>query len=315
VINVNAMSLNIDLAGVTTGVVTAFRPDGSLDWSSMERHIASLEGKGLKGLLANAMMAEGLHLSRAERESSLKFILSRVSSSLPVIATIFGANTEEAADEAYVAAQEGAQALLVFPHPAFGGQPLDPTVPVAYFNAIHQRSGLPVIAFRMPAATAPSLSLDVLERLADEKGMLGLKDSVADPSLYEGRGAALLDPEYPLKVFIDSDPVMLEYARRGVYGAMSISAAVFPEAYANMFRHCNDTYADRLSGHLSPFSELIFRAPKRDFRARLKEALRLQDVIQSSRVRAPLPQLKQSELDEVATIMAATQSRLLDVTT
>jgi 4-hydroxy-tetrahydrodipicolinate synthase len=308
------MSPSIDLAGVTTGVVTAFRPDGSLDWSSMERHIDFLKGKGLKGLLANAMMAEGLHLSRAERESSLKFILNRVSGALPVIATIFGANTEEAADEAHVAAQEGAQALLVFPHPAFGGQPLDPAIPVGYLKAIYQRSGLPIIAFRMPAATAPSLGLDVLERLADEKGMLGVKDSVADFSLYEGRGAALLDPRYPLKVFIDSDPVMLEYARRGVHGAISISAAVFPEIYANMFLHRNDPRADKLSSHLSSFTELIFRAPKRDFRARLKEALRLQRVLQSSRVRAPLPQLKQSELDEVAAVVAATQSRLLEVT-
>jgi 4-hydroxy-tetrahydrodipicolinate synthase len=309
------MSSNIDLAGVTTGVVTAFRPDGSLDWYSIERHIDSLKGKGLKGLLANAMMAEGLHLSRAERESSLKFILNRVSGALPVIATIFGANTEEAADEAYMAAQEGAQALLVFPHPAFDGQPLDPTIPVRYFRAIHRRSGLPIIAFRTPGSAAPSLGLDIIERLAGEKGMLGLKDSVAAPSLYEGRGAALLDPGYPFKVFIDNDPVLLKYARRGIYGAMSISAAVFPQVYANMFRGSNDIHADRLSSHLSSFAELIFRAPKRDFRARLKEALRLQGVLQSSRVRPPLPQLKQSELDEVAAVMAAAQAALLEVTT
>ncbi|RQV69636.1 dihydrodipicolinate synthase family protein [Burkholderia cenocepacia] len=308
------MSATLDLAGVTTGVVTAFRPDGSIDWHSMERHIDFLKGKGLKGLLANAMMAEGLHLTRAERDSSLKFILERTGGELPVIATIFGANTNEAADEAYIAAHSGARALLVFPHPAFGGQPLDPAIPVGYFRAIHQRSGLPVIVFRLPAATAPSLDMDVIERLADEKGVLGIKDSVADMSFYEARGAALLSTGHPLKVFIDRDPVLPDYAARGVYGAMSIAAAAFPQPYVNLFHASSERNGDKLADRLSGFSELIFRAPKRDFRARLKEALRAQGIVQSSRVRPPLPPLTQRELDEVVAVTASTHSSLLGIT-
>jgi 4-hydroxy-tetrahydrodipicolinate synthase len=308
------MSANLNLAGVTTGVVTAFQPDGSIDWLSMERHIDFLKRKGLKGVLANAMMAEGLHLTRAERESSLKFVLDRVDGELPVIATIFGANTDEAADEACIAARSGAQALLVFPHPAFGGQPLDPAIPVGYFRAIHQRSGLPIIVFRTSAATAPSFGLDVIERLADEKGVPGIKDSVADMSLYEGRGAALLSSDCPLKVFVDSDPVLLDYARRGVYGAMSISAAVFPQPYANLFHGSSEPRADELSSCLSGFANLVFRAPKRDFRARLKEALRSQGIVKSSFVRPPLSRLAQQELDEVVSVTAATHSSLLEFT-
>ncbi|TCG05531.1 hypothetical protein BZM27_33030 [Paraburkholderia steynii] len=301
----------MDLAGVTTGVVTAFNPDGSFDWSSMELHIESLQGKGLKALLANAMMAEGLHLTRAERQLSLEFVLNRVDNRLPVIATIFGANTEEASEEAYAAAKSGAQALLVFPHPAFGGQPLDPAIPADYCRAIHQRSGLPIIVFRMPAATAPSFGLDVIERLAGQKGILGLKDSVADESLYQGRGAFLLDPNSPLKVFIDSDPVLLDCARRGVHGAMSICAAAFPQAYAELFRDCHRSTAERQSLILSEFTGLIFRAPKRDFRARLKEALLSQGTLRSSFVRPPLPRLTQQEIEEVLSVTTVTQSNLL----
>jgi 4-hydroxy-tetrahydrodipicolinate synthase len=310
----DTMSSTLDLAGITTGVVTPFKPDGKINWSSMERHVESLQHRGLKALLANAMMAEGLHLTRSERQSCLDFVLRKVDGRLPIIATIFGTNTEDACDEAYQAALSGAQALLVFPHPAFGGSPLDPSIPADYFRAIHQRSGLPLIVFRMPAASAPSLGIDVIERLADQKGILGIKDSVADESLFQGRGEFLLRSDSPLKVFIDSDPVLLDFARRGVYGAMSISAAAFPDAYVDLFRSSRTANAEKMSFMLSAFSALIFRAPKRDFRARLKEALRLRGALESSFVRLPLPCLTQDELDEVASVVHATESNLLKFT-
>jgi 4-hydroxy-tetrahydrodipicolinate synthase len=298
---------------VTTGVMTAFNADESFDWASIERHIDFLRGSGIKALLANAMMAEGLHLTRQEREITLAFIASRVGTSLPLIATVYGANTAEAADEAYRAAHLGAQAVLVYPHPAFGGHPLDIDLPIAYFRAIHQRCGLPVIVFRTAAASAPSMGIDVIERLADEKGILGVKDSAADAALYEGRGAALLQSDSPVKIFIDSDPVMLDYVRRGAYGAMSLSAAVFPRAYSEMFSQSGSAQAAEVSQCLSTFAHLVSRLPKRNFRARLKEALQHRGIFSSSRVRPPLPGLSDVERSEVIASFSLVEESLATI--
>src|SRR4051794_39184162 len=99
-------------AGIFTGAVTPFTADDGIDWDSFERHLYRLAEARLSGLLVNAMMAEGGHLTPAERETTLKFAIDRVGDKLPLIATIYGSNTAEAAAEAAQAARLGAAALL-----------------------------------------------------------------------------------------------------------------------------------------------------------------------------------------------------------
>src|SRR3954447_14988093 len=120
--------------GIITGLITPFGSDGEIHWDSLERHLAYISRAGITGVLTSAMMGEGGHLSLAEREAILKFTVSRVGDNLPVIATIYGSNTREAAEEAKPAVKIGARALLVFPHPAFAGTPLEPELPAAYFQ-------------------------------------------------------------------------------------------------------------------------------------------------------------------------------------
>ena len=158
-------------SGIITGAVTPFADDGdAVDWESYERHLHSLTGAGLVGLLINAMMSEGGHLSVNERVATLRFAVDRVGAKIPLIATIYGSNTSEAAAEAARAEQAGAAALLVFPHPAFGGEPLDTAMPAAYFAAIARASALPMIVFRTPATLGPTFGLEIMKRLCDVRG-------------------------------------------------------------------------------------------------------------------------------------------------
>ena len=118
--------------GVITGNVTLFTASGNIDWASLERHLDRLRGTGLVAVLANAMMAEGLHLTSLERCAVLRFVVEKMRDEMPVIGTIYGVNTHEAAEEAYQSARVGAQGLLIFPHPAFAGVPLDPELTTNY---------------------------------------------------------------------------------------------------------------------------------------------------------------------------------------
>jgi dihydrodipicolinate synthase/N-acetylneuraminate lyase len=55
-----------------------------------------------------------------------------------------------------------------------------------------------------------------------------------------------------------------------------------------------------LQEHLVKFAEAVYAPPFRDFRARLKEALVLDGIFSTSRVRAPLMGLTEDERREVA---------------
>lgn len=293
------MSQTIDWSGVITGTVTPFTAVDEIDWGSLERHLERLVRSGVTGILANAMMAEGLHLTTAERREVLQFILDKSADRLPIIATIFGINTQDAAEEAYRAAKAGAKALLIYPHPAFAGAPLDPEIPAAYFRAIWERASLPMIVFRLPASSAPSLDAEVLKRLTDVPGVAAVKDTVADPGFYTGDAAAFLTPESPIKVLVDDDAALLKFARLGAHGAMSICAAVDPERYIHIFRNASAPGIDEFAQGVSLFSDAVFKAPRRNFRARLKEALVLDNIIARGLVRPPLPNISSTDRTEI----------------
>lgn len=294
-------------SGIITGAVTPFSNGGAIDWESYERHLHGLAGTGLIGLLINAMMSEGGHLSEAERDSTLRFAIDRIGATLPVIATIYGANTDAAAAEAARAEKAGAAALLVVPHPAFGGTPLDPEMPAAYFGAIARASALPMIVFRTPAALSPSFGIEIMKRLCDVPGVVAVKDSVAEADFYRGDGARFMMPDSPLKILIDSDLAILDFLRMGAHGATSICACLNPCAYVRMFDNRHRDVATGLQEALLPLAKAVYAAPFRDFRARLKEVLAASGIFTIARVRPPLMCLAKEERSEMLTVLKCTQ--------
>jgi 4-hydroxy-tetrahydrodipicolinate synthase len=297
-------------SGIITGAVTPFSDDGSIDWKSYEQHLDRLAGTGLIGLLINAMMSEGGHLSAAERESTLRFAAGRVSSRLPLIATIYGCNTSEAAAEAARAEKIGASALLVFPHAAFGGAPLDPEMPAAYFTAIARASALPMIVFRTPETLGPTFGLEVMKRLCDVPGVAAIKDSAAETDFYRGEGAVFMTPGSPLKILIDSDLAILDFLKMGAHGATSICASLNPRAYAEVFRDRHLDRAARLQDTLLPLAKAIYAAPFRDFRSRLKTVLAADRTFEAARVRAPLMPLSDAEQVAILDVSESVRARL-----
>lgn len=282
-------------SGIITGAVTPFTDDDAIDWVSLERHLHRLAEANLAGLLVNAMMAEGGHLTRAEREGVLKFCVDQMGEKIFLIATIYGSSTHEAVEETTQAAKLGAKALLVFPHPAFGGAPLDPEMPAAYFDAIWKGASLPMIVFRTPASLAPNFGIEVLSRLCDVPGVVAVKDSAAETDFYTGDAARFLKPDSPLKILIDSDIAILEFLRMGAHGATSICAAVDPSSYERLFINRYSDSAVGMHGDVVKFAQAVYAPPFRDFRARLKEALVFDGIFTTSRVRAPLMGLSENE--------------------
>jgi dihydrodipicolinate synthase/N-acetylneuraminate lyase len=295
---------SLDLRGVTSGVITPFDSNNRIDWYSLANHVDYLASSGLKGILVNAMMAEGLHLNQHERNEILYFVAERIHGRKPLIATIYGLNTEDAIEQVNTAKSVGAKAALVFPHPSFGGAPLDPAVPTEYFTEIGRQTEIPVIVFRTPSASGPTIGLDVMKKLSNAEEVFGLKDSIGEIELYEEQeGSAFLDSNTKLKIFIDQDKHILNFLRKGAYGAMSLCASIAPNAYSYAFEHVKTSEADDVIQRLSHLCEIVFRAPKRDFRARIKEALVHAGIINSSAVRLPLSPIDLDEKREIANMM------------
>lgn len=298
------MSTEALLSGVIGGAITPFDADHAIDWDSFEAHLHKLAEGALSALLINASMAEGGHLSPDEREKTLTFAIDQIGSQVPVLATVYGHNTEAAAAEARLAESLGARGLLVYPHAAFAGDDLDPDLPVRYFSAIAGTTSVPLVVFRTPSWLAPTFNFDVLSRLAQIDGVAAVKDSTGDIDFYRNEGAVFVAQDSPLRVLADHDPSLLEFLRLGVHGATVMSAVVDTNEWVELYRSATTSEADALQARLAEFANQVFARPFRDFRARLKEALWLDGVIKNTTVRPPLTELTDRDRQAIAEALA-----------
>lgn len=306
------MARLIDWSTVFTGAVTPFDADGGVDLEQFGDVLSYLSIGGLGGIVVNAMLSEGGQLSLAERVTCVAEAARREHRP-GIIATVYGLNTQDASDEARLVAQAGADAVLVYPHPAFGGGTIDKRMVVDYYSALHDASGLPLIVFRTPGSLAPELGLEALLVLAQTPGVVALKDSVADPDFYTGPAEAFLRSDSPLKILADNDVRLLPLLRRGAHGGMSMVAAIFPWAVAALARLRDRPAADEFASAVAPLAKVLAAEPVRDFRARIKYLLVEAGVIASAEVRRPLRALSDIQRELLSNAYRRTKENLTAV--
>src|SRR6266853_3579788 len=141
------MSLNLD--GLIPATVLPMDADGRIDEPALRSYIGWIVEQGPVALAINVDTGEGPHLTHDEKIRVLE-IVNDVTD-LPIVAGLAGPSTEAAVRQARDFRAAGADALLVFPIPAYLSEPLYVRVPVAYHEAIAQ-VGLPMILFQLQPA-------------------------------------------------------------------------------------------------------------------------------------------------------------------
>jgi 4-hydroxy-tetrahydrodipicolinate synthase len=143
------MTLNLD--GLIPATVLPMHEDGSIDEPALRSYIGWVADQGPVALAINVDTGEGPHLTLDEKVRVIRIV--RDVTDLPIVAGLAGPSTDAAVRQATDFRTAGADALLVFPIPAYLSEPLDVRVPVAYHEAIAQ-VGLPLILFQLQPALA-----------------------------------------------------------------------------------------------------------------------------------------------------------------
>ena len=100
---------SMDLRGLTPAPVTAFAPDGEVDYAAnadLARWLVAKEG--VKGLVLLGHAGEGTYLTADEQGALIETVVEAVDGAVPVIAGITGEGDKVAALEAKRAADAGA---------------------------------------------------------------------------------------------------------------------------------------------------------------------------------------------------------------
>ncbi len=163
-------------SGVFPAVTSKFTEDDRLDHTEMERCFALQMEAGCDGIIVCGSLGEGPMLSHDEKIEVLD-TAQKMAAGKPVLLTINEAGTREAADIAKRAAKAGADGLMVVPSPIYHTNP-DETV--ATLSAVAKAGGLPVMIYSNRVAYRVDVTVEVMEKLANNELFVAIKESSDD---------------------------------------------------------------------------------------------------------------------------------------
>lgn len=286
--------------GIIPAIVTPMRTNFEVDEDHLRHYVKWISNiPGVSALAVNTDAGETPFLSREERQRILVIVRNELGGRLPVIAGITGPSTSQAIQQALDARAEGAKALLVFSNPFYLGDPLPWEIPYDYHKSIAQGSGLPVILFQLlKGAGGMDFAEETLHRLTQLDSLVGIKEASFNPTRFLETLQQLRRAPRTISILSGNDTFLFESFLLGADGGLISFGSIAPRLVVEMFEKVKKNElkdGQEIWARLRPIADLIYAAPWRDYRARIKEILSLQNILKGSVVRPPLMPLSEKE--------------------
>jgi 4-hydroxy-tetrahydrodipicolinate synthase len=290
---------SVDLRGIIPAIVTPMTPDGEIDLPVLRRYAQWLAEQGPVALAVNVDTGEGPHLTADEKRQTLETVAEAVAGKCKVIGGVAGPSTAQGVANARGAQAAGSDALLIFPIPAFLGQPLNPEVPYRYHAAIGEAVDLPLILFQLqPALGGVLFTTEILHRLITIPSVTAIKEASFDAMRFLQVKAALESASRKITFLTGNDNFICESFILGAEGALLGFSTLGTREQVQMLKAVQRgdfNEARELGCRLQPLADIIFAPPITDYRARTKEALRMLGVLENTTVRPPLLPIGEDE--------------------
>lgn len=247
------MKKSLVFRGAATALVTPFTEKG-IDYLAFAKMIDFQLANGIDALVVCGTTGESATLTDDEKKELVAFAVRQVRGRVPVIAGTGSNDTRKAVALSEHAAAVGADALLVVT-PYYNKCTQKGLV--EYYNDIASASGLPFIAYSVPARTGMRIEPETAARIAENKLAVGIKDageSISDTA----RIISLCGDSLPL--YSGNDDRILPLLSIGAKGVVSVMSNMIP---AEVKRLCtlffdNDARgAAELQSALFPLCEIL----------------------------------------------------------
>ena len=293
----------IDLRGIIPAIVTPMTSEGDLDLPALRRYTQWLVEQGPVALAVNVDTGEGPHLTADEKRQTLETVAEVAAGRCKVVGGVAGPSTAQGISNARAAQAAGADALLIFPIPAFLGQPLNPEVPYRYHAAIAEAVDLPLILFQLqPALGGVLFTTETLHKLITIPSVAAIKEASFDAMRFLQVKAALDSASRRITFLTGNDNFICESFILGAEGALLGFSTIGTHEQVRMLKavqRSDFNEARELGCRLQPLADVIFAPPVTDYRARTKEALKMLGILENTTVRPPLLPVSDSERDVI----------------
>ena len=196
--------------------------------------VSDLIDAGVHGVTPLGSTGEFAYLDRAQRETVVEATVQAAQRRVPVVAGVASTATDDAVAQARRCQQLGADGILAILESYF---PLKDAQVEAYFRAIADAVGIPVVIYTNPQFQRSDLSLDTIARLADHPRIVAIKDA----STNTGRLLSIMNrTEGRLQVFAASSHIPACVMQIGGVGWMAGPACLIPKQSVRLYELCRD---------------------------------------------------------------------------
>jgi dihydrodipicolinate synthase/N-acetylneuraminate lyase len=216
--------------GVFPAITTPFRPDLSIDFDSLRRHVGWLVDHGCQGIVPLGSLGEGATLGFDEKCYVLGACLEAAAGRVPVVAAVAALATSEAVALAREAAALGCAGLMVLPAYVYVG---DRRETAAHFRAVMGATPLPCMLYNNPIAYRTDVSSESIAELqATLPNLEAVKESSGDLRRVTALRALLGDR---VAVFIGVDDLVVEGVQAGAVGWIAGLVDALPAESVRLF--------------------------------------------------------------------------------
>jgi 4-hydroxy-tetrahydrodipicolinate synthase/2-dehydro-3-deoxy-phosphogluconate/2-dehydro-3-deoxy-6-phosphogalactonate aldolase len=209
--------------GLFVATLTPFDAADRLNFAAVRRHVEFLIEGGVAGLCPAGTTGEMLYLSTGEKVRLIEEAIRAAGGRVPVIAGIWALREKEVALLARAAVSAGAAGVFL-PPPIY--YPADAETLFQWYARAAEAAGAPVFAYNIPSYAANAIPLEVVERLAAEGVIEGIKDSTGKAEQMHALVERFGDR---ITVMAASDGFVTEARNLGAHGFISALANVWPE--------------------------------------------------------------------------------------
>jgi dihydrodipicolinate synthase/N-acetylneuraminate lyase len=296
--------MTLNLNGLIPATVLPMHADGSIDEDALRSYIGWVVRQGPVALAINVDTGEGPHLTHDEKLRVLRIV--RDVTDLPIVAGLAGPSTDAAVRQAREFKDVGADALLMFPIPAYLSEPLDVRIPIGYLEAVGA-VGLPMVLFQLqPALAGVNFEPETLRAMASVDGVVAIKEASFDARRFVETARLIAELPRPITLLTGNDNFILESFMLGATGALIGFGAVMTQEQVDMIDAWNAGRIDdamALGRRVQRLADVVFARPVGDYRVRLKECLRILGVLEAAHVRRPLLPLSDAERAHLASVL------------
>jgi len=287
-------------------IVTPMKSDLSIDFDQMERYVKWLLSFGIGGLAIAVDTGEGPQLYKHEKIELTKHVSSVVKGRVPVVVGLQAINTLDAVETARQLKEAGADALLVFPHSAFIGYPNEDVI-YSYHKALSDNVDIPLIVFNLqPALGGVEYTSKAIEMLSSLRTVVAIKEASFNAKKCLEVIRTIRKLPNKIMVLTGNDDFIYESLVMGSEGGLLGFGTIAVKEQVEMFNLvAKKRYEEALEvwETILPLEEVIFAPPVRNYRARLKEALAMMGVIDTTYVRPPLQPVPSEEKEKIRAVL------------